>query len=63
MMKMTEQDWDMVLAVNLKGTFNFTKAATRYMMKARYGKIVNIASVVGRMATPDRRTTPPPKPA
>ena len=39
----------MVLAVNLKGTFNFTKAATRYMMKARYGKIVNIASVVGRM--------------
>ena len=49
MMKMTEQDWDMVLAVNLKGTFNFTKAATRYMMKARYGKIVNIASVVGRM--------------
>lgn len=49
MMKMTEQAWDMVLAVNLKGTFNFTKAATRYMMKARYGKIVNIASVVGRM--------------
>jgi 3-oxoacyl-[acyl-carrier protein] reductase len=49
MMRMTEQDWDLVLAVNLKGTFNFTKAATRYMMKARYGKIVNIASVVGRM--------------
>ena len=49
MMRMTEQDWDLVIDVNLKGTFNFTKAATRYMMKARYGKIVNIASVVGRM--------------
>ena len=49
MMKMTEKDWDMVLSVNLKGTFNFTKAATRVMMRARYGKIVNIASVVGRM--------------
>ena len=49
MMKMSEQDWDLVLSVNLKGTFNFTKAATRVMMKARYGKVVNIASVVGRM--------------
>ncbi len=49
MLKMTEKDWDAVLAVNLKGTFNFTKAATRVMMRARYGKIVNIASVVGRM--------------
>ena len=49
MLKMTEQEWDAVLAVNLKGTFNFTKAATKVMMRARYGKIVNIASVVGRM--------------
>ena len=49
MLKMTEKDWDAVLAVNLKGTFNFTKAATKVMMRARYGKIVNIASVVGRM--------------
>lgn len=49
MMKMSEQDWDMVLAVNLKGTFNFIKAATRVMMRARYGRIVSIASVVGRM--------------
>ncbi|MDD5598147.1 MAG: 3-oxoacyl-[acyl-carrier-protein] reductase [Victivallaceae bacterium] len=48
-MRMTEQDWDLVIAVNLKGTFNFTKAACRPMMKARSGKIVNIASVVGRM--------------
>jgi 3-oxoacyl-[acyl-carrier protein] reductase len=48
-MRMSEQDWDAVIAVNLKGTFNFTKAAIRPMMKARSGKIVNIASVVGRM--------------
>ena len=49
MLRMTEQDWDAVIAVNLKGTFNFTKAVVRPMMKQRAGKIVNIASVVGRM--------------
>jgi len=49
MLKMTDEQWDAVLAVNLKGTFNFTKAAVRPMMKQRAGKIVNIASVVGRM--------------
>ncbi len=49
MLKMTEEQWDAVIAVNLKGTFNFTKAAVRPMMKRRAGKIVNIASVVGRM--------------
>jgi 3-oxoacyl-[acyl-carrier protein] reductase len=48
-MRMSEKDWDLVIDVNLKGTFNFTKAVARPMMKARYGKIVNIASVVGRM--------------
>jgi len=48
MLRMTEQDWDAVIAVNLKGTYNFIKAASRPMMKARYGKIVNISSVVGR---------------
>ena len=49
MLKMTEDQWDAVIAVNLKGTFNFTKASVRPMMKQRAGKIVNIASVVGRM--------------
>lgn len=49
MLKMTEQDWDAVIAVNLKGVFNMTKAAIRPMMKARYGRIVNISSVVGKM--------------
>jgi 3-oxoacyl-[acyl-carrier protein] reductase len=48
-MRMSEQDWDLVMSVNLKGAFNFTKAVARPMMKNRYGKIVNIASVVGRM--------------
>ena len=46
---MTEEDWDAVLNVNLKGTFNCTKAVIRHMSKQRSGKIVNIASVVGEM--------------
>ncbi len=49
MLRMSDADWDAVLAVNLKGVFNFTKAAVRPMMKQRYGRIVNTASVVGRM--------------
>ena len=49
MLRMSEAEWDAVLAVNLKGTFNFTKAVISPMMKQRAGKIVNIASVVGRM--------------
>ncbi|MEA4862944.1 MAG: 3-oxoacyl-[acyl-carrier-protein] reductase [Victivallaceae bacterium] len=48
-LRMTEADFDAVIAVNLKGTFNFTKAAVRPMMKQRAGKIVNISSVVGEM--------------
>ena len=47
MMRMDEQDWDMVLDINLKGAFLVTKAATRVMMKQRFGRIVNISSVVG----------------
>lgn len=49
MLRMTEQDWDIVMSVNLKGTFNLTKAVFRPMSKRGGGKIVNIASVVGRM--------------
>ncbi|MBR2373818.1 MAG: 3-oxoacyl-[Lentisphaeria bacterium] len=48
-MRMSEAEWDAVLAVNLKGTFNFTKAAVTSMARQRSGKIVNVASVVGRM--------------
>ena len=49
LMRMKEEDWDAVLDTNLKGVFNCTKAALKYMMKQRAGKIVNIASVVGIM--------------
>lgn len=47
LMRMGEDDWDLVLKVNLRGTFNATKAVSRGMMKRRWGRIVNIASVVG----------------
>ena len=46
-MRMKEEDFDLVISTNLKGTYNMMKAATRPMMKARYGRIVNISSVVG----------------
>ncbi|MBI5048097.1 MAG: 3-oxoacyl-[acyl-carrier-protein] reductase [Deltaproteobacteria bacterium] len=48
-LRMKEEDWDAVIAVNLKGVFNCTKAAVKYMAKQRYGRIVNIASIVGEM--------------
>jgi 3-oxoacyl-[acyl-carrier protein] reductase len=48
-MRMNDSDWDLVIAINLKGTFNCTKAVTRIMLKQRSGRIVNIASVVGLM--------------
>lgn len=48
-MRMDEAEWDSVISVNLKGTFNCIKAAARPMLKQRAGKIINIASVVGVM--------------
>lgn len=48
-LRMSEEEWDQVLDINLKGTFNCLKAVARPMMKARSGRIVNIASVVGMM--------------
>lgn len=47
LMKMKEEDFDKVIDINLKGVFNCTKAVTRPMMKNKYGKIINISSVVG----------------
>lgn len=47
LIRMSEQDWDLVLDVNLKGAFNFCKAVAKPMMKAHYGRIVNVASVIG----------------
>ncbi|MFC1475162.1 3-oxoacyl-[acyl-carrier-protein] reductase [Candidatus Zixiibacteriota bacterium] len=47
MIRMSEKDWDMVLDINLKGSFLVTKSAARVMMKQRYGRIINISSIVG----------------
>jgi len=47
--RMSEQDWDAVLSVNLKGVFNCTKVITKVMLKQKKGKIINIASIIGIM--------------
>lgn len=47
LLRMKEEDWDIVLNVNLKSAFLCTKSAAKYMMKQRSGKIVNIASIIG----------------
>lgn len=52
MLRMSEEDWDLVLDINLKGAFNCIKAAARPMMKQRSGSIINITSVVGIMGNP-----------
>jgi len=49
LMRMLEEEWDAVLAVNLKGVFNFCRSAIRPMISSRFGRIVNISSVVGVM--------------
>ncbi|GKS57201.1 beta-ketoacyl-ACP reductase [Nitrospira sp.] len=49
LLRMREDDWNLVLQVNLTGTFNCTKAALQPMTKQRYGRVVNIASIVGVM--------------
>lgn len=46
-LRMSEEDWDAVMNVNLKGSFNCSKSVLKYMTKARWGRIVNVASVVG----------------
>ncbi len=47
LMRMTEEQWDAVININLKSVFNLTKAVQKFMLKQRYGSIVNISSVVG----------------
>jgi 3-oxoacyl-[acyl-carrier protein] reductase len=47
LIRMTKEDWERVLQVNLTGTFSMTKAVARHMIKQRHGRIVNIASVIG----------------
>lgn len=52
LVRMKASDWDTVMDVNLKGTFNCMKAAAKAMMKQRYGRIINISSVVGVCGNP-----------
>ena len=52
LIRMSEEDWDAVLDINLKGTFLFTKAVSKVMMKQRSGAIVNIASIIGLIGNP-----------
>ncbi len=47
LIRMTKEDWEKVISINLTGTFLVTRAVVKYMMKQHYGKIVNIASVIG----------------
>lgn len=47
LVRMSEEDWDKVVAVNLKGTFNCTRAVSKVMLKQRSGKILSIASIIG----------------
>lgn len=49
LMRMSDDDWDTVLSTNLKAVFRLSQAVLRPMMKARYGRIINISSVVGHM--------------
>jgi len=48
-LRLKAADWDHVMAVNLRGTFNCTKAAARSMLRTRYGRIVNMTSIIGSM--------------
>lgn len=49
LLRMKEADFDDVVGINLKGTFNFTHACLKYLIKERWGRIINIASVIGEM--------------
>lgn len=52
LMRMKDEDWDLVLNINLKGVFYCTRAVIRAMARAKSGKIINIASIVGQMGNP-----------
>jgi 3-oxoacyl-[acyl-carrier protein] reductase len=52
LVRMSDEDWDRVLSVNLRGTFLFTRAVAKLMMKQRAGAIVNIASIIGLIGNP-----------
>ena len=49
LIRMSPDDWDLVLKINLKGTFNCTRAVARIMMAGRWGRVINISSVIGQI--------------
>ena len=62
-MRMKPADWDLVLNINLTGAFRCSQQVLPGMMRNRWGRIVNMASVVGQAGAPPRPTTPPPRAA
>ncbi|GGR12462.1 3-oxoacyl-[acyl-carrier-protein] reductase [Deinococcus ruber] len=52
LIRMKDEDWDTVIATNLSSAFSASRAAIKHMMRARYGRIINISSVVGLMGNP-----------
>ncbi|TET25735.1 MAG: 3-oxoacyl-[acyl-carrier-protein] reductase [Dehalococcoidia bacterium] len=52
LLRMTDEDWDRVLNVNLKGVFLTTRAALKYMVKQRWGRIISLSSIVGLVGNP-----------
>ncbi|MCP3693744.1 MAG: SDR family NAD(P)-dependent oxidoreductase, partial [Planctomycetaceae bacterium] len=50
--RMSDEEWDAVIDTNLRGCFLFSRAASRYMMRARYGRIINMSSVSGLIGNP-----------
>ncbi|MDE0735835.1 MAG: 3-oxoacyl-[acyl-carrier-protein] reductase [Pirellulaceae bacterium] len=50
--RMSDEEWDTVIDTNLRGSFLFSRAASRYMMRARYGRIINMSSVSGLIGNP-----------
>ena len=61
MMRMKDEDWDAVMDINLKAAMVLSRASMRAMMKARWGRIIQISSIVGYRATPVRPITLPPR--
>ena len=61
-LRMKDEEWDAVIAVNLTAAFRLSRAAVKGMMRRRHGRIVGITSVVGSPAIPGRPTTRPPRP-
>ena len=60
--QLDDDDWDRVIDTNLTAAFRMTRRAMRPMIRARFGRVVNVAASSARAPTPARPTTPPPRP-